>query len=85
MSADYFEANKTNTIRMDPRLHTDRVTPVLLNYIVEKIIREIEPKQIILFGSRARGEALDSSDISNSRFVARSRLRKSLKTHLLAK
>jgi len=63
MSIDYLEANKTNTIKMDRRLHTDRVTPVLLNYIVEKIVREIEPKQIILFGSRARGDALDSSDV----------------------
>jgi len=63
MSVDYREAKKNSTIEMDQRLHTERVTPVLLNYIVEKIVREIKPKQIILFGSRARGDAFDSSDI----------------------
>lgn len=63
MALNNSKANKTHTIRMDQRLRTDRVTPVLLNYIVEKIVREIEPKQIILFGSRARGEAFDSSDV----------------------
>jgi predicted nucleotidyltransferase len=55
--------NKNGAIEMDQRLQTERVTPELLNYIVEKIVREIEPKQIILFGSRARGDDLDSSDV----------------------
>ena len=63
MKRDYSKAGKTATIDMDQRLRTERVTPALLNYIVDKIVREIEPKQIILFGSRARGGALDSSDV----------------------
>jgi len=63
MSVDYRAAKKSNTIEMDQRLQTERVTPALLSYIVEKIVREIEPKQIILFGSRARGDALDASDV----------------------
>ncbi|MGD2159505.1 MAG: nucleotidyltransferase domain-containing protein [Anaerolineales bacterium] len=63
MSIEYTGANKTAKIELDHRLQTERVTPALLNYIVEKIVREIEPKQIILFGSRARGDDVDSSDI----------------------
>ena len=64
MSVDCQEANKNTAIEMDQRLQTERVTPALLNYIVEKIVREIEPKQIILFGSRARGDDLDLIDRS---------------------
>lgn len=44
-------------VQRDPRLQTDRVTPALLGYIVQKIVRHLAPDQIILFGSRARGEA----------------------------
>jgi len=55
--------DRSDTIGIDRHLQTKRVTPTLLEYIVNKIVREIEPKQIILFGSRARGDALDSSDI----------------------
>ncbi|MGD2157344.1 MAG: nucleotidyltransferase domain-containing protein [Anaerolineales bacterium] len=63
MSIEYTEANKAAKIEIDHRLQTERITPALLNYIVEKIVREIEPKQIILFGSRARGDDVASSDI----------------------
>jgi uncharacterized protein len=55
--------DRTDTIGIDRHLQTERVTPRLLEYIVGKIVREIEPKQIILFGSRARGDALDASDV----------------------
>ena len=51
------------TVQRDPRLQTDRVTSALLNYIVQKIITRIAPEQIILFGSRARGEANEESDL----------------------
>lgn len=57
------EAGTTIIDKQDALLQTERVTPALLTYIVEKIVREIEPKQIILFGSRARGDANDLSDV----------------------
>ncbi len=47
----------------DERLATNQVNFALINYIVEKIVGEIKPKEIILFGSRARGEEKTSSDI----------------------
>ena len=49
--------------KKDQRLATNRVNLALLNYIVDKIVGEINPKEIILFGSRARGEEKPSSDI----------------------
>lgn len=51
------------TIQRDPRLQTDRVTPALLGYIVRKIVTHLAPEQIVLFGSRARGEADEESDL----------------------
>jgi predicted nucleotidyltransferase len=51
------------TVQRDPRLQTDRVTPALLNYIVQKIVTHIAPKRIVLFGSHARGEADEESDL----------------------
>jgi len=47
----------------DTRLQTRQLTPELIAYIVEKIAHEVSPRQIVLFGSRARGEATDSSDL----------------------
>jgi predicted nucleotidyltransferase len=44
-------------------LHTQQVTPELLTYIINKIVSEIAPRQIVLFGSRARNEAGPESDI----------------------
>jgi predicted nucleotidyltransferase len=52
-----------HTLQWDTRLQTSRITPELVAYIVEKIVRSIAPQQIILFGSRARGEATDTSDL----------------------
>lgn len=57
------EAERTTTNKIDQHLRTEHVTPALLNYIVGKIVQEIEPKQIILFGSRARKDYLESSDV----------------------
>ena len=54
---------KITQIKKDQRLATKRVNFALLNYIVEKIVGEINPKEIILFGSRARGEENPSSDV----------------------
>ena len=50
-------------VQRDPRLQTDRVTPDLLNYIVQKIVKGVAPAQVILFGSHARGEADEESDL----------------------
>ncbi len=52
-----------NAFQPDARLQTKRVTPELIAYIVEKIAREVSPQRIIMFGSRARGEAVDDSDL----------------------
>ena len=57
------EVNKINAPEPDKKLETKIVTPELITYITDKIVREINPKQIIMFGSRARGESKDDSDI----------------------
>ena len=57
------EINKINAPEPDKKLETKIVTPELITYITDKIVREINPKQIIMFGSRARGESKDDSDI----------------------
>jgi len=38
-------------------------TDELLSRIVDAIVREVDPEQVYLFGSRARGEATDDSDV----------------------
>jgi len=48
---------------IDERLNTENITPELINYIVEKIVREIQPEKIILFGSYARGDFGQDSDL----------------------
>jgi predicted nucleotidyltransferase len=47
----------------DARLQTRRVTPDVLAYIVEKIVRAVGPRQVIIFGSQARGTAGEASDL----------------------
>ena len=47
----------------DHRLNTNKITPDLINYIVGKIVREIHPEKIILFGSYARGDFKPDSDL----------------------
>ncbi len=37
--------------------------PELINYIIKKIVREIKPEKIILFGSYARGDFSEDSDL----------------------
>jgi len=48
---------------VDKRLSTEKITPELINYIVEKIVQGIKPEKIILFGSYARGDFNQSSDL----------------------
>lgn len=50
-------------MQIDQKLNTEKVTPQLLDYVVEKIIREIQPEKIILFGSYARGDFNLNSDL----------------------
>lgn len=40
-----------------------QVSEALLDQMVEKIVEEVDPEQIILFGSRARGDARAGSDV----------------------
>lgn len=47
----------------DEKLHTDKITPELIDYIVEKIVHEIQPEKIILYGSYARGDFHKDSDL----------------------
>ena len=47
----------------DPRLQREHVNRELLAYIVEKIVRSVAPQRIILFGSQARGDAGQTSDV----------------------
>jgi len=48
---------------LDSRLQTEEITPELIAYIVEKIVREIRPEKIILYGSHARGDYRAESDL----------------------
>ncbi len=39
------------------------VTDALLDKMVQAIVAEVDPEQVILFGSRARGDAREDSDV----------------------
>lgn len=39
------------------------VTDEVIAEMVERIVQEVQPEQVYLFGSRARGEAREDSDI----------------------
>ena len=40
------------------------VTETLLQQMVDAIVAEVDPDQVILFGSRARGDARENSDVA---------------------
>ncbi len=48
---------------IDQNLATTKITPDLIDYIVNKIVRVIHPEKIILFGSYARGDYSRESDL----------------------
>lgn len=47
----------------DPNLNTENITPELIRYVVQKIVQEVQPEKIILFGSYARGDFGRDSDL----------------------
>lgn len=47
----------------DPKLNTENIDAQLIDYVVSKIAREIQPEKIILFGSQARGDSTPESDL----------------------
>lgn len=44
-------------------IYAPQVTNDLLNKMVRAIVAEVDPEQIILFGSQARGDAREDSDV----------------------
>jgi predicted nucleotidyltransferase len=42
---------------------TTRVTPEVIEHICQRIVQAIDPKKIIVFGSVARDESTESSDL----------------------
>ncbi len=44
-------------------LRVTRVTPDIIDYLRRQIIEAVQPRQIVLFGSQARGDAQPDSDI----------------------
>jgi len=50
-------------VEMDEKLATSEITPELIDYIVQKIVKGIDPEKIILFGSYARGDYSKHSDL----------------------
>jgi len=61
MMADLISS--ANGFRRDRRLQTQRITADLIGYVVKKIVQEVAPERVILFGSHARGEAGQNSDL----------------------
>lgn len=57
------DINLTIAMQIDEKLRTEKITPELIDYIVEKIVREIQPEKIILYGSYARGDFHEDSDV----------------------
>jgi predicted nucleotidyltransferase len=54
---------KESLMNADKNLQTEKITPSLIQYIVNKIVSEIQPEKIILFGSFARGDYSSDSDL----------------------
>ncbi|MBU1486811.1 nucleotidyltransferase domain-containing protein [bacterium] len=50
-------------MNIDKNLNTEKITPELIDYIVKKIVSEIQPEKIILFGSYAKGDFGRDSDL----------------------
>ena len=55
--------SSAHEILRDRRLQTQRITADLIGYVVKKIVQEVAPERVILFGAHARGEAGQNSDL----------------------
>ena len=53
----------SDKIQKHLRLQTSWITPELIVYIVDKIVQEVAPQRVILFGSYARNEETEQSDL----------------------
>jgi uncharacterized protein len=56
-------SHRSDESQKDLRLQTSRITPELIDYVVAKIVQEVSPEKVILFGSYARNEATAQSDL----------------------
>ena len=52
-----------SVLEKDINLKTSRLTYDLINYIVDKIVCAIQPEKILIFGSYARGDSDQDSDL----------------------
>ncbi len=50
-------------MQIDTNLSVTTVTPDIIDYVVEKIVLAVHPLKIILFGSQARHDNRENSDI----------------------
>lgn len=48
---------------IDPKLAVTTVTPDVIEYVVDKIVKTVHPSKVILFGSQARENGRFDSDI----------------------
>jgi predicted nucleotidyltransferase len=48
---------------MDSKLAVSSVTPSMIDYVIQKIVKAVQPTRIILFGSQARHDNRKDSDI----------------------
>jgi predicted nucleotidyltransferase len=48
---------------IDSNLAVSKVTPDIVDYVVDKIVRCVHPSKIVLFGSQARANSRSDSDI----------------------
>ena len=49
--------------KQDVSLRVTRITPEIIDYLRRQIVEAVEPRQIVLFGSQARGDAQPDSDV----------------------
>jgi predicted nucleotidyltransferase len=52
-----------NVLEKDNKLKISHLTDELINYIKDKIVSSIQPEKILMFGSYARGDSGQDSDL----------------------
>ena len=57
------QGEKSKMIQRDRRLKSNEITTDMIEHIVDKIVSEIEPEKIILFGSHAKDSTALDSDL----------------------